>query len=353
MKQDNNTTQQEELDLGKLFQLIGNGIKNIFNGIGRLLKNIFHYFILLILFFKKHALYLGIAAVIGAISGYIYERVEDDYTISFTSEMDVMANYGSAKRLYSQLEYLNNLISKEDSVKIASIFDLSFKEAKDLKGFSVEPIDSDKQMLQNYDRYMQLTDTIYTRGFEFNDFINRKTETDLKNHLITAIASNPNIFLKLKKGFKFLIENEYYKLLHSKTNNLLDFKKEELLNNLKQLDSIRKRYDKVAILQAKNGANSNSNINFTSRNNKERNLDMDLYYMSNTLIEKIEKIDYEKISHKEILKIVSDFEYGEEINSIKNKLWFRYSIYGFALSLLIIIGLKFNKYLTNYKQKIA
>ena len=44
------TVKEEEIDLGKLFSLIGNAFSKLFNNIGLLLKVLFHYFILLLIF---------------------------------------------------------------------------------------------------------------------------------------------------------------------------------------------------------------------------------------------------------------------------------------------------------------
>ena len=43
---------EEEVDLGSLFTVIGNGFKNFFNFIGSIFKGIFHKLILILIFFK-------------------------------------------------------------------------------------------------------------------------------------------------------------------------------------------------------------------------------------------------------------------------------------------------------------
>ena len=49
-KQQNN---EEEVDLGSLFVIIGKGFSNLFNFIGNLFKSIFHFFIIDFTFFKR------------------------------------------------------------------------------------------------------------------------------------------------------------------------------------------------------------------------------------------------------------------------------------------------------------
>ena len=73
MADNNNMQQNEEVDLGKLFQVIGKGFKNLFNSIGSFLKAILHYIILTLIFFKKNVIVIGGATILGFISGYLLE----------------------------------------------------------------------------------------------------------------------------------------------------------------------------------------------------------------------------------------------------------------------------------------
>ena len=45
---------EEEVDLGSLFVIIGKGFKNFFNFIGSIFKGIFHRFILILIFLRFH-----------------------------------------------------------------------------------------------------------------------------------------------------------------------------------------------------------------------------------------------------------------------------------------------------------
>ena len=69
-KQQNN---EEEVDLGSLFVIIGKGFSNLFNFIGNLFKSIFHFFITILLFLKEHLVKIAIAAVLGFIVGFFIE----------------------------------------------------------------------------------------------------------------------------------------------------------------------------------------------------------------------------------------------------------------------------------------
>ena len=61
---------EEEVDLGSLFVIIGKGFKNFFNFIGSIFKGAFHFLISVLLFFKIHFKKIIIAAVIGGMIGH-------------------------------------------------------------------------------------------------------------------------------------------------------------------------------------------------------------------------------------------------------------------------------------------
>ena len=63
----------EEVDLGSLFTVIGKGFKNFFNFIGNIFKGIFHRLILILLFLNVHILKFSVAVLIGGIVGFFLE----------------------------------------------------------------------------------------------------------------------------------------------------------------------------------------------------------------------------------------------------------------------------------------
>ena len=58
---------EEEVDLGSLFTVIGNGFRNFFNFIASIFKGIFHKLILILIFFKLHFVKFTIAVLLGGI----------------------------------------------------------------------------------------------------------------------------------------------------------------------------------------------------------------------------------------------------------------------------------------------
>jgi len=337
----------EEIDLGSLFSQIGKMFSNMFAAIGNLFKGAFGYLILLLLFLRKNVLVLGGTALAGLLLGLFLQKSAP--TI-YTSNMVIETNYNSASRLYSQIAYLNALISENDSIRISKIFDVSPNVATQLKSFSVEAVDFNKQALLAYDTYKQRTDTIYTRDVKFPDFTKRLKETDLTFHNIEVFSTTSINFNILKKGILSLVKNDYYKHLRDKKIAELQFKKSEITSNLSQLDTLRNQYRKVALLEAKNGK-STTGVNFSTSSRKEINYDRDLYSISTRLLEELDYTNQLILENEEIVKVNSDFGIGVPIKGLSSKLWFKYGVIGFLLAFLLLVGLKVNKYLSNYEEQ--
>ncbi len=342
------TNPQEEIDLGSLFSQLGKMFTGVFNAFKGLFTSSFHYSILFLLFLRKNIIVLGVASLIGGILGYILQNKKET---TYNSKMFVETNYLSANRLYNQIDYLNNLIEEKDSIKMAEIFNVSPASAAKLTGFTIKASEPLKQSLLDYDTYMQETDTIYTRDFEFQDFQKRISEKDLRYHIVTANSKVSTGFENLKMGIIALVENDYYKKMRELKLKEIRFAKKELETNIYQLDSLRKQYKTVALLQA--AKRVTADVNFSATSEKEENYDMDLYRMSSSLLRQLTIINKELDKHQEIIRVKSNFSKGVENNTLTSKSWFKYGIFGFLLAFFVLVGVKFNKYLGTYQSQKA
>lgn len=343
---DNNNMQQEEVDLGKLFQLIGKGFGNFFKFIGNFFKSILHYIILTLIFLRKNIIVIGGATVLGFISGYLLEM---DKPIEYTSNMIVETNYGSGHRLYKQIDFLNTLISEKDSIKLGEIFKIKPTKASKLNSFIVEPYDKDKSLVKEFDSYLKSTDTIFTRGFTVENFKERMNDADFKKQTIIAFSSNKKIFNNLKDGLISLVKNDYFNKRHQAKQTELIKQKLIIEKDLKVIDSLRILYKNVAILNATNNTTPNTNIDLGGKQSTT-NKDIELFNQNTSLVIKLSEVNRELVNSDFIIDTVSDFNDGEIYNSIESLKWFRYGVLGFILSLFTILALRLNTYLINYNK---
>ena len=343
---ENTNNSSEEVDLGKLFQLIGKGFSNLFKAIGGFFKAILHSVILALIFLKKNAIFIGIATVIGGGIG-IFKKINSNPV--YFSEMNVIANYNSAKVLYPKIGYLNNLIKIKDTAKLASLFNIKTKEASLLSEFKIEPLEKQKQLLNNFDFFKVTKDTIITKNLTFESYVSRISDLDLKNHVIMAYATDPIIISKLSKGIQKLVETDYLLSVHHKKNEELIIKEKMIKSDLMKLDTLRQRYNKVAILEAsKQGSTSSLNLSSTPQSTQKHNFDMDVFKENNNLVSDLLSVNRAKVEFKDIISIVTNFSIGVQEKSLLSKPWFRYAVFGFILSILVLLVFEINKFLNNF-----
>jgi uncharacterized protein YfkK (UPF0435 family) len=338
--------QEEEVDLGNLFKVIGKGIKNFFSFIGELFQQLFHYFILLLIFLKRHTVKLGLALLIGFIVGFVLQKIESR---TYVSNMIVETNYGSGIQLYKQVEYLNDLVKKKDTASLSEVLNLGTQEASKIKGIKVSAFQAKKNLYKAYDEYLQETDTVYTKGFKFDDFKKRMADYDLRFQQIEVAAKSKTVFSGLSASLIDLVENDYYKNVKDLKVNELSQKLEVLNKNLIQIDSLRKTYKEVALKAAENRTGT-STIEIARTDNKKEENDIKLFETTNKILYNITETNEDLVRKNNIINIISDFDrIGVPDKNLIHKKYVQFALLFFGLMLgWILIG-QLNKYLENYR----
>jgi len=346
IEQPKKSQQEEEVDLGNLFLVIGKGIKNLFGFFGNIFKSIFHYFILLLIFLKKHTIKLGLALLIGFIVGFTLHKLESK---SFVSDMIVETNYGSGIQLYKQIDYLNNLVKKKDSISLAQTLNLDTREAAQIGEIKVSPYQPEKNLYKAYDEYLQKTDTIYTKGFKFEDYKKRMANYDLRFHRISVTSKSKLIFDKLTHSIIDLVENDYYKQIKELKINELHQKISVLNKNLQQIDTLRNTYKEVALKEAEK-LSSSSTIEISKSENDKNDNDIELFKTSNEILNTISWTNEDLIRKNNIVNVISNFDkIGVPDKNITHKKYFQYAILFFGLMLGWILLRELNGFLDRYK----
>ncbi|RUA11200.1 MAG: hypothetical protein DSY82_03860 [Flavobacteriia bacterium] len=339
--------QEEEVDLVNLFVILGRGIRNFFNAIFYFFSQVYHYLILLLIFFKKHTLKLGIALILGFIVGFILHKTEPE---TYVSKMLVESNFNSGVQLYKQIDYLNDLVKKKDTNSLADILNISSEVASNLKKFNVFAYQPDKSKYKAYDEYMQKTDTIYTKGFTFDDFKKRIKDSDLGFHQIEVESSLKKSFVDLTPGIIHLVENEYYKNRKKIEKGEILYKLGILNKNLVQIDSLRKLYKEVSLKEAEKPV-ATSTIEISQKEYKKEENDIKLFSISNDLLDQINTTNQELIRKNDVLNIISNFDQvGVPDKNITHKKYFQFAVLFFGLMLGWILLKGLNRYLENYRK---
>ncbi len=338
--------QEEEVDLGNLFTVIGKGISNLFKVFIHFFNTLFHYCILLLIFFKKHFFKLIAAIVLGGVFGYLLEYSKPK---EYGSELIVETNFGSGLRLYNQIEYLSDLIKKKDTIALSKSLNLPLDKVSPITKIEITAYQPKQNLLLAYDEFVKTTDTVFTKHFTVEDYKKRQAEYDYRYHLIKIHSKLNTVFHEITPGLIKLVENDYYKNRRDISKDELMQKKIILQKNLIQIDSLRSLYKAVAIREAEKQT-SRSTIEISQKESDKSEKDIELFQTSNQILIQLTKLNINISRKNNIVNIISDFnEIGVLDNKLTGKKYFQFALLFGGLLLGFILLLKINNYIENYK----
>jgi hypothetical protein len=336
---------EEEVDLGSLFVIIGRGFSKLFNFIGKIFKGVFHFIIEILLFLKKHQLKLAIAALIGGIIGGILEYKKGD---RYASDLILQPNFNSARQLYNNINYYDDLVKQKDTILLAKIFDISLKDAASLKDFEILPIKTENDILTDYDKLTQSVDTLIVKSYSYRQFKTMFTNYDYKFHKVTVEASKKRVFSNLDNVIlSSIVENEFFDKLKNLTNENLNRTDLLLRKNLAQLDSLNKVYMKVMLDEAKKESNgTNIDLGGEKRTTKE----LEIFETNRRINNDLKKITEDKSEKTEVINVISNFQpVGYEVKGIEKNEIFRVALLGISVMIFFLLLKMLNGYLDRYK----
>jgi hypothetical protein len=342
----NHNNNEEEVDLGSLFKIIGRGFQNLFNFIGNIFKSIFHAFILILIFLKDNIVKIGIAAIIGFAIG-LFIQVKS--TNKYESEMLVKPNFKSANQLYNNINYYNDLVKQKDTSGIQNTFKLSKQEAASLKKFTIEPIVNENDIINSYNDFILEVDTTTVKSYTFDEFKTSFKDLDYKIHKIKVVAEKNNVFSKLDEVIiSSVVNNKYFKRVKELTNENLNRTDSIYRQNLAQLDSLRKVYMQVMIEEAKKQTTGTTiDLGGEKRTTKE----LELFESNRKINSRLEEIAEDKSEKYEVINVISNFQpIGSEIKGVTKNKAFQLALLGALAMIFILLLLKVNSYLNNYKK---
>jgi len=339
--------ENEEVDLGSLFVIIGQGFTKLFNFIGRIFKGIFNFIIEILLFLRANLIKLGIATLIGVAIGVLVEHKSGD---RFEGTLHVKPNFNSSRQLYNNIQFYNDLVKQKNSLLLSHIFTINPNEAKSLKGFKIKPVINENDILTSYDELIQAIDTSTVKSYSYEKFKDAFTKFDYKVHEISVTSSTNDVFAKLSNAIiASIVNNDYFKnLKRINKQNLL--RTDSLLRkNLKKADSLHFIYKKVLLEEAKN-ANAGTRIDLGGHR-QPSNKELQLFETDLELNKSLVEINEDLSQKSEIINIVSNFQpVGHKVKEIEKNKAFQFGVLGFVAMVLFLLLIQLNQFLTSYKK---
>ena len=342
----NQNTNEEEVDLGSLFKIIGKGFSNFFNFIGNIFKGIFHGVIVCLLFLKKNILKIGIAGIVGAgIGAYLESNKKDVYT----SDLLVAPNFDSTRQLYDNINYYNELVKQRDTLTLSRTFKIDTKSAASLKSFSIETIKNEKDIINGYNDFILEVDTTTVKSYDYKEYKSSFSDYDYRVHKINVISEKNDVFRDLGKVIiSSIVKNDYFNRYKEISNDNLNKTDAILRQNLAQLDSLSNIYKQVLVQEAKKQTVGTS-IDLGARGNRIKELE--LFETKADIIEDLEVITDKKIGKYEVINVISNFQsVGYKVKGLTKNYISLLGIVGSVSVIIILLGLKLNIFLNNYSK---
>ena len=337
---------QEEVDLGSLFVIIGKGFSNFFSFIAKIFKEFFHLLITIFLFLKENSVKIGIALIIGLIPGVFLELTKK---ASYASDLLVSPNYQSARQLYNNVHYYNDLVLQKDTLRIAQTFNLDKETAASILEFTIEPVKNTSDLINSYNKFVTSVDTLTLQDYTFKDFEKSFTELDYHLHKIHVTAKKNNCFEQLGEVIlSSVVKNKYFNRVKELSNENLDRTDALIRNNLGQTDSLRKVYMQVMLEEArKESAGTSIDLGGQKSSTKE----IELFETNRNLNAQLSNIVYEKSVKYEVINVISNFQpIGYEVKGLTKNYAFLLGSLSAGLMILFLLLVKFNVFLTNYRK---
>jgi len=299
-------------------------IKKSFNNLGDSFYN-------LLLYIKKNAIIVGLITVLGIAYGR-YQDSEDD---SFTNEIIVKPNFGSADYLYSKVELLKSKIEQKDSVYLVKN---GFINHKKISKLVLEPIIDPYRFMSASEKNSDYFRVLINDADLETVIKNERNETLFLFHKLTftskgKVSDNETVAQLLN----YLNDSEFY----NKQKDLEYAAKQFIINGL---DSTINQID---LTIAKNIQNGTSNVGKMIYFDSEEKVSNVFEQKSELLTERAEQIAVFNTLDKTIkdISIISNIKEKAKIYQKKTVTTPLFFMFLFALFI------KFKRFLTHQKLK--
>lgn len=340
----------EEVDLGQLFTLIGNAFSRLFAFIGSIFKGIFKAIILLLLFFQKHFIKFAIAGIIGFVIGFYLEYKEGPL---YESTMMVEPNFNSVQQLYNNIAFYNELAQAEETTALALALDINGEQASTIKEVRVESFADNNQKIKLFDKFIRELDTNTIKTIDFEAYLENFNSLDARFHKVIMITSKSDVAKKTQNAIVNSIKvNSYFKLQKDVSDQNIAIQDSVFRKQLIEIDSLQDLYKKVMLAVAQNPG-SGTNINLADEKQSSAK-ELQLIAERTLLHEELVKLYEDKASKSSIINVISDFpKRGVEVKGFFESKKFIGALIGIFLALILLGLFDLNKYLKNYKSKLA
>ncbi|MDG5491091.1 hypothetical protein [Psychroserpens sp. SPM9] len=340
----------EEIDLGQLFNAIGNLFEKFF----RFLKSVFKTMLSLIVFLLKAVIdnFKLIAAIllVSAVLGYSAEKFLPK---TYESSMLVKPYFDSQYQLITNINYYNALIDNKDYNTLSKIFEIHKDTVQKIKSLEINLApEAETTKLLKYERFIKSIDSTRALDISFDDFIENEDIYTGDKYEIVVESFKKDIFQNLGTGIAKSFTNTYSLNKKKKKDSLNFLQKQNLLEAINEVDSLQKVY--IEVLEEESKA-SKSTLKFggdelSLDKEKSNTKEFELLNKEIQLRDQLRRLEEQKVEEDVFFDIISGFqEVGDPSKEITERYTFIFPILAFVLICFLFFISRIVRFVKNYE----
>lgn len=346
------TDTNEEVDLGVLFNTVGNLFNRLISFIASIFKGIFSVIIYALKAIIVNLKIIIVSVILAAILGYGLQKIKPD---EYTTFMLVKPYFDSKFQLITNIGYYNALIANRDYETLSNVFGVSEEDAAKIGSFEIYTgPETENERIVQYDNFLTQIDSIRAQDISFEDYIdNRSIYSGSFLYEIHAFSEKKDIFKQLENGLNSSFENTYSKKKMVKRDSLINIQRITLKEQINIIDSLQKVYIDVLKKESESTKakfNLGESSGFPMVNEKSQTREYDLLGQKIALQNELRGLDELQTEENTFFDIVSGFQdVGNKHVSWKDYLIFIFPVLAFLLLCVIYLINKASKYIRNYE----
>ncbi len=337
-KSSNENYREDEIDLRKLFQAIGNGVANVGKAFINVIIRIRRISI-------KYKMLLIIMSIIGVVAGVLFNKVSKPH---YSATMLLSSDYFSHRLVESSIKKLDALCDEEDNASLAKILGIDDEVAINIKGFDFSPIVTEKDVV-NLKVLRDELEALEVKNPNVKQLL-KQIEIQNKNAFIIIVTVYDNAIIgNLQSSLVNYFRNTpYVKNRIEATKNLQVSLIHKLKNDRIKLDSLKNLFN----LNLKINANRKGGAAHLFVGGESSLLDpVSFYSQSKDIYEQIGLLEQRLMlgNDFELIDGFTTFSKPKSPDLIKATAFSM--LYAIGLAYLIIVFIEINKYLNRVEQE--
>lgn len=322
-------TNDEEIDLGVLFNSIGRAISRLFSAIVGVIMFALNIALTTAIFVRKRIVYFVAACGIGLVGGIVLENTTPKkYTASATLE----PHFESARQLYSNVKYLDDLADQNDSIQLGGFFNIPPSDAAKISSFEIAPFFTENTLLQEYNDYVLGLDSLVATEITFADFEKQLDGFEIKIHTLTIKSTKQDIFGSLLTPLlNSVSEVDYFKDQQATRLSNLELSDSITQVSIVQTDSLLSLFEEVRIVEANKEFSNGTNLYMSEK--AEDNSEILLLNRKIQLSKQLEEIRTQKLKARRVVDVIAAFP---EVGYMETSIWKNKKVQGIVLGFILL-----------------